>query len=240
MQHGQRDAGVAAEQLRLKLLADENALANLGLTLQQAQFTVQADHAALALQSGQEAIATQEDILERLQAEQRIADETGALTFGWLTREVEMRRAILEIRQQELALAERTAAAAGGTSAPTASAPSQRLPTTAANAGSLPSFQHGTPYVPRTGLALVHQGERIVPASLNSHLPLSPQATIPSGEVSGAPPRNRPTQITYNITLTIPVTLPPGMSRITAQSLVAEITPAINEAIRNRQIAIPA
>ena len=28
-------------------------------------------------------------------------------------------------------------------------------------------FQQGTPYVPKTGLALVHQGERIIPAHRN-------------------------------------------------------------------------
>jgi flagellar biosynthesis chaperone FliJ len=31
----------------------------------------------------------------------------------------------------------------------------------------IPKFETGTPYVPRTGLAMVHQGERIIPASQN-------------------------------------------------------------------------
>lgn len=31
----------------------------------------------------------------------------------------------------------------------------------------LPGFAEGTPYVPRTGLALIHQGERIIPAEQN-------------------------------------------------------------------------
>jgi hypothetical protein len=30
-----------------------------------------------------------------------------------------------------------------------------------------PVYQHGTPYVPETGLALVHRGERITPANQN-------------------------------------------------------------------------
>jgi hypothetical protein len=30
--------------------------------------------------------------------------------------------------------------------------------------GGIPGFAEGTPYVPRTGLAIVHQGERITPA----------------------------------------------------------------------------
>jgi hypothetical protein len=33
--------------------------------------------------------------------------------------------------------------------------------------GLFPSFDVGTPYVPRTGLALIHQGERIIPAAQN-------------------------------------------------------------------------
>jgi len=33
----------------------------------------------------------------------------------------------------------------------------------------LPSYQTGTPYVPKTGLALVHKGEKITPASQNTY-----------------------------------------------------------------------
>lgn len=33
--------------------------------------------------------------------------------------------------------------------------------------GDIPQYASGTPYVPRTGLALIHQGERIIPASEN-------------------------------------------------------------------------
>ena len=32
----------------------------------------------------------------------------------------------------------------------------------------IPGFAEGTDYVPQTGLALVHQGEKIIPASQNS------------------------------------------------------------------------
>ncbi len=37
-----------------------------------------------------------------------------------------------------------------------------------ATVASVPKYEVGTPYVPRTGLALLHQGERIVPASENA------------------------------------------------------------------------
>jgi len=37
-----------------------------------------------------------------------------------------------------------------------------------AGGGQLPAYANGTPYVPRTGLALVHQGEEITPAWANS------------------------------------------------------------------------
>jgi len=34
---------------------------------------------------------------------------------------------------------------------------------------SLPSYQHGTPYVPETGLALLHKGEAVIPAGQNTY-----------------------------------------------------------------------
>jgi hypothetical protein len=50
--------------------------------------------------------------------------------------------------------------------------------------GSVPAFAMGTDYVPRTGLALVHQGERITPAGQNGggdvHLHLNFSANTPA------------------------------------------------------------
>jgi len=40
---------------------------------------------------------------------------------------------------------------------------------TQAGGGGIASFQFGTPYVPKTGLALVHRGERITPANQNTY-----------------------------------------------------------------------
>lgn len=48
----------------------------------------------------------------------------------------------------------------------------------------IPKFENGTPYVPRTGLALVHQGERIIPAAQNrpgaagGSITIAPQISI--------------------------------------------------------------
>jgi hypothetical protein len=42
------------------------------------------------------------------------------------------------------------------------------LATIASTVASIPSFEVGTSYVPRTGLALIHQGERIIPAGENA------------------------------------------------------------------------
>ena len=56
-------------------------------------------------------------------------------------------------------------------SPPPVSGPSTQIsgptPTGGAPVSSVPEFQQGTPYVPRTGYALVHQGERITPAARN-------------------------------------------------------------------------
>jgi hypothetical protein len=52
--------------------------------------------------------------------------------------------------------ADQLLAAANGIGAPTAPAMAD-----------IPQFATGTPYVPRTGLALIHQGERIIPAEQN-------------------------------------------------------------------------
>lgn len=46
----------------------------------------------------------------------------------------------------------------------------------AASTAAVGSFEFGTDYVPRTGLAMIHQGERIIPASQNAAGGFSPQA----------------------------------------------------------------
>lgn len=51
-----------------------------------------------------------------------------------------------------------------------------------ASAWQIPSFDVGTPWVPQTGLALIHQGEAIIPAALNT-----PGASgVRSGSSSGS------------------------------------------------------
>lgn len=50
----------------------------------------------------------------------------------------------------------------------------------AAGDGSVPEYAGGTDYVPRTGLALLHQGERVVPAGEGSGVTFAPQIYIDS------------------------------------------------------------
>lgn len=72
--------------------------------------------------------------------------------------------------------------------------------------GLIPSFDVGTPFVPKTGLALVHQGERIIPAAQNR-----------AGAMGG-----------INIT----INASGGMDRRSAQQLAAETGRAVARAQR--------
>ena len=50
----------------------------------------------------------------------------------------------------------------------------------------MPSFQQGTPYVPKTGPAMLHQGEAVVPAQFN------PANAAPPGVMQKPPPMQQP------------------------------------------------
>lgn len=74
-------------QLLLNLRTDENALANVGLTIQHAKLTAEIDARELALLRNSEQISHQDRILEYLNAEKQIAEDIAAIRLDALERQ---------------------------------------------------------------------------------------------------------------------------------------------------------
>lgn len=226
-------AGVAqqitAENNLLKLASDQNALANVGLEVQKAQLKVEEDKQQLLLKTGLEAVAQEDDILGKLNAQKQVLLDMAAIRLAPLNQEVALMQEELSIAQQQLALSKQGVGLQPLSVLPSLAPTETRIPFTPPAAtpppasglfplpGARRSFQEGG-VVPYDMVALVHQGETIMPA------------------VGQGPPRGGDTHVTLHVT--IPVTLPPGMSRIDAQMFVSQITPALNEAIRRKQVRL--
>lgn len=89
----------------------------------------------------------------------------------------------------------------------------------------MPQYATGTPYVPQTGPAVVHQGEAIVPAAVNPFAPTTQQtlkgAPPPTmqtmqGTAPGALPVSQPPQITQSITPQQQGMVPPAPAPVAA------------------------